>query len=238
MRYASLTLGLLIGCTSVETQPDDVTSTPPEPPITDPMRPESIGVTPEPGGGGGGGGTPIKAVVATSRTHCAGSAIDVGWSQLPGNANDWIAIAPAGSAPGTFSQRVYTNGALHGTASFTAPPPGKYVARAYLDDSSKILAEFWFWVVSITADRAAYVAGDPITLTWAGLPGGSGDWVGLTPENAVPPTISVGAYTNHPSGSHVFTLATSGTFVARAFENDDTYNIVCESAPFVVGSAP
>ena len=180
-------------------------------------------------------GTPT---ITTSATYSVGSSIGVSWSRLPGNAHDWISIAPVDSDPTTVSRWIYTNGALDGTTSFPAMSRGKYVARAYLDDSYTILAESAFTVtgVSVTVDRAAYLFGAAITVTWDGLPGSSGDFVGISAEGSSPPETIVGYYFGDmPSGSYVFDLSISGRFVARAWGNDNSINILAQSDVFTSG---
>ena len=63
------------------------------------------------------------------------------YSGLPGNATDWIAIAPVGSVYTTFVAWVYSNGQTSGTATFTAPAAGSYVARTFANNSATLLAE-------------------------------------------------------------------------------------------------
>jgi hypothetical protein len=176
-------------------------------------------------------------VTTDQPTYAAGAPITVSWSALPGNQNDWIALAPAGSDVSSVIRYVYTNGAAAGSHVFTGLPTGNYVARAFLDDSYALLSEAAFAVtgVSVTHDRAGYVAGAPITITWSGLPGTSTDWIGLAPEGSSATTVTAWAYTGGAtSGSRVFTLGTSGRFVARAFPSD-SYTIAGESSPFTNG---
>lgn len=177
--------------------------------------------------------------ITTAATHAPGAPIAVTWSRAPGNTHDWVALAPANSAPATVLQWTYTNGALDGTHTFGGLVPGDYVARVYLDDAYTVLAEAAFAVTGVTVahDAAAYVANAPITITWTGLPGTSTDWVGLAPEGAPATTVSAWAYTGGlAAGTHTFTLAASGRFVARTFPSD-SYTIAGESSAFTNGLA-
>ena len=178
------------------------------------------------------------ASVATgSASYGPGASIDVTWAGLPGNPHDWIALAPAASAPTTVLRWAYTGGAVAGAAGFAGLPPGAYVARAFVDDSYTVLAEAAVAVAGVTIghDRAGYVAGAPITITWAGLPGTATDWIGLAPEGASATTVATWVYTGGaPAGSHTFALGAPGRFVARAFPAD-SYAVAGESAAFTNG---
>jgi hypothetical protein len=177
--------------------------------------------------------------ISTDPTYGPGAPISATWSRLPGNAHDWVALAPANSAPSTVLQWTYTNGALDGAHAFGGLVPGDYVARAFVDDSYTVLAEAPFAVtgVSVARDHAAYVANTPITITWSGLPGTATDWVGLAPEGAPATTVSAWAYTGGlAAGTRTFSLGTAGRYVARAFPSD-SYTIAGESSAFTNGLA-
>lgn len=88
--------------------------------------------------------TPNAAATVTTdaTTYAIGQGVPVSWSGLPGNASDWISIAPAGSSDTTATRWVYTGGQASGTFSFEGPPSaGSYVARAFLNDSYVKLGE-------------------------------------------------------------------------------------------------
>src|SRR5204862_6022134 len=94
------------------------------------------------GGGGGSGGSSGSAAVSTNASsYTTGATVTVSYSGLPGNARDWIAIAPSGSANTTYVAWVYTNGQVSGSATFTAPAAGTYVARAFVNDTFTLLAQ-------------------------------------------------------------------------------------------------
>jgi hypothetical protein len=74
-------------------------------------------------------------------SYPSGGTITVTYAGLPGNAKDWIAIAPAGSDNTSYLDFTYTNGQTSDTATFTAPGTGSYVARAFSDNSFNLAAE-------------------------------------------------------------------------------------------------
>lgn len=76
-----------------------------------------------------------QVVVTTDMTsYAAGQDITVTWQGTPGNANDWIAIAPNGSASTSVTRWVYTGGQANGSYTFEGVAAGTYVARAFLND--------------------------------------------------------------------------------------------------------
>jgi hypothetical protein len=186
--------------------------------------------------------TASSSTISTDQSSYApGSTVTVTYGGLPGNAKDWIAIAPAGS-PNTGSLAwVYTGGQTSGTAVFTAPVKGgSYVARAFLNDTSTLLAESAPFTItaSLSTDHPSYAPGTAVTVTYAGLPGNAKDWIAIATAGSPVTSFLAWMYTGgQPSGTATFTApANGGPYVARAFLND-TSTLLAESAPFTV-SAP
>jgi hypothetical protein len=180
-----------------------------------------------------------ESVSTDQATYAVGGAIVASWSGLPGNAHDWIGLAPAGSDPTTVIRFTYTNGAASGSFTFEGvSPAGSYVVRAFVDGLYTQLAEAAFTVTGVTVatDRAAYAAGGLIVVSWSGLPGTATDWVSITPEGSTATTVTDWVYTGGAtSGSHAFnTPAAAGRYVARAYPRD-SYTIAGESAAFTSG---
>jgi hypothetical protein len=95
--------------------------------------------------------------------------IAVTWSGLPGNAKDWVAYAPVGSAPTTVTRWVYTAGQAAGQVVLEGTlVGGRYVARAFTNDSYTMVAESSPFDVGGGAQAAA---GDATTLVTAIVPG-------------------------------------------------------------------
>ncbi|MEW6366900.1 MAG: hypothetical protein AB1714_19915 [Acidobacteriota bacterium] len=59
--------------------------------------------------------------------------IVVTFSGMPGAAQDWLTIAPAGSSAQTYGQWFFTGGKAEGTLTFHGLAPGHYEVRAYYD---------------------------------------------------------------------------------------------------------
>ena len=185
----------------------------------------------------------VAPVVSTdSAAYATGATVTVTYAGLPGNYNDWIAIAPAGSDNMTFLAFVYTGGQMSGTATFTAPAPGSYVARAFVNDTFTLLAESAAFTTApaptISTDSASYASGATITVTYSGLPGNVHDWIAIAAAGSPNTSFVAYVYTNGAtSGTATFTAPAGGSFVARAFSND-TFNLIVESASFTVVAAP
>src|SRR4029450_5983147 len=116
-----------------------------------------------------------------------GATITVTYSNLPGNAKDWIAIAPAGSDNTTYTDFVFTGGQINGTATFTAPSAGTYVARAFSNNTFTLLAEsasFTVLAATVSTDQANYATGATITVTYSNLPGNAKDWIAIAPAGS------------------------------------------------------
>lgn len=183
------------------------------------------------------GGTTGVTVLTDKLAYPHGSPVVVTWAGLPGATHDWIAIAPEGSAPTSVTRWIYTGGAASGSFAFEAPPAdGAYVARAFANDTYQLLGQSETFQVglSVTTDQSSYVANSPITVSWTHLPGKPRDWIAITPAGSSTTTVTTWAYTGGSiDGSAVFTVAATGSYVARAFL-DDTYGLVAESAPFTI----
>jgi hypothetical protein len=75
-------------------------------------------------------------------SYAADATVTVTYAGLPGNVEDWISLAPAGSPDTTWVAWVFTGGQTSGTAIFSAPlQTGSYVARAFLNNTWTLLGE-------------------------------------------------------------------------------------------------
>ncbi|HSN27230.1 MAG TPA: hypothetical protein VLT45_13130 [Kofleriaceae bacterium] len=182
-------------------------------------------------------GTPT--ITTDKATYTPTQSITVTWTNDPGNANDFIALMPAGSpAHSTPVAWTYINGAVNGSRTFgPIATPGNYEARLYLGGGTyTILAQSSFSVVSttITTDKSIYGATDTsVVATWANMPGNAGEYVALSvagsPDNSTIQTALTGGAT---SGSHTFTKPAPGSYEARAYSSSNT--VLARSATFTV----
>jgi hypothetical protein len=94
--------------------------------------------------------------LTTSRARYArGEAIDLSWTNAPGNKWDWIGVYAAGGDPlsDSYLEYIYTRTAIAGSGSIDAAaegawplPPGKYEAHYLVDDGYVSLAKVAFSV--------------------------------------------------------------------------------------------
>lgn len=180
-------------------------------------------------------------ITTDASTYTANRGVVITWSGLAGSATDWIAIAQAGAALDSIERWVYTGGGTSG--SLTLEPPsalGSYTARAFSNGTYTMAGESAAFAVaaasaSVSADAATYGAGQDITVSWTGMQGVAGDWIGLAPAGSPATTVARWVYAGTGAGSTTFLtgLPDLGSYVARLYSND-TYNIVSESSAFDV----
>ena len=89
---------------------------------------------------GAGGAAPTTTTFAGSiqtgrASYAQGETITVTFAGFPGT-NDWIALAPAGAAAESYGEWKWTDRRTSGTLTFTAPAPGSYELRVFLDWSN------------------------------------------------------------------------------------------------------
>ncbi len=183
-------------------------------------------------------------ITTDASSYSVGNPITVSWAGLPGNSNDFITIAPQGAPLTTITLWTYTGGSIAGSNTFNGGlnTAGTYVARAYLNGTWNLLVESTPFVVNapsgtVSTDKTSYGPGDPIMVSWTGLPGNSTDYMTIAPQGSSVETITTWSYTGGvPSGSHTFVDGVApGTYVARAFPNG-SYALAGESIPFTVSS--
>lgn len=169
-------------------------------------------------------------------TYAPGAAITVTYSGMSGAKNDYVSTAPAGSSATSYLQYVYTDGATEGSVTLAAPSdPGAYEIRAFFREDESILRGSVPFLVEGTAtgdadaratlalDRQSYAPGAPISVTFAGMSGGEGDYVSVAPFGAPNSSYLQYAYTT-PATEGVATLAAPvepGTYEVRAFFRED-----------------
>ncbi len=165
------------------------------------------------------------------------------WSDGPGNALDWVALARAGTPESSYEVWVYVDGLADGAVAFHDAPAGELVARFYEDNGFTLLAESSPFEVGPEPGATAGVwvrpiphqAGGPVAVNFAYAPGNEFDWVTVAPLGSDP--SSYGDY-DWLYGAHngVVILdagTTPGWYVARLYPNS-TFDPVAMSAPFRV----
>jgi len=184
----------------------------------------------------GTGGT--VSVTHDQPTYHLDQTMVASFSGLPGNARDYIAIAPAGSSDMTITSYRYTNGQAAGSVTFAngiaytglyrSDGPelnsGLYVMRAYLNDTYTKVAETAPFQIgaTITTSASMIPAFGSITVSWTNMPGNR-DWIALAPDKSALSANPVWLYTdNSVNGSLTFnpSVGVAGDYRARAFTND------------------
>lgn len=185
----------------------------------------------------------VGSSIATDHSSYASSdTITVSFTGLPGNLNDWIAIAPQGAPNTTFSAWSYTNGATAGTATFSGLDAGTYVARSFVDDGYTLVSESSAFTVGagtvvVATSQSAYTSTDHIIVNFSGLTADATDWIALTPAGSPNNTYTFWQYTSgSASGSIDFAPIPSGNWEARAFYHDGF--TLAGSTTFTVGGNP
>lgn len=169
-----------------------------------------------------------------------GQSIVATYSNMPGNALDYVAVSAAGAPASSTIQRFYTNGQINGTQTFSPLPSGNYEARAYANDSTTaylVKSNFTVTSTTITTDQTMYTTGQPITVTWSGMPASTSAFVTIATQGSGS-AIYVQKFSTGgaPSGSHQFTGLAAGTYEARAYY-DTSWVVQARSAPFTIGTA-
>lgn len=92
----------------------------------------------------------------------------------------------------------------------------------------------------VTTNASSYTNTESIVVSWTCLPGNNTDWIAIAAAGSPVSSYVAWVYTyGAASGSHSFAASSTGTgtFVARAFENNG-YTLLAESTPFDVTGPP
>jgi len=180
------------------------------------------------------------SVTTDKASYTPAESAQVSFTNAPGS-QDWIAIAPVGSPNGTYSTWQYTAGGASGMLSFSLTGlSGSYVARLFTNNTLTLLATSAPFSVgaaaatSVTPTATTYNFGAPVTINYAGMAGGTFDWIGISAPTAAPGMYIQWSYVyGQISGSHQFTGLPPGSYVARAYF-DNGVAVKAESATFTV----
>src|ERR1043165_1677104 len=74
---------------------------------------------------------------------------------------------------------------------------------------------------SVASDHASYAVGATITVTYAGLPGNTKDWIAIAPAGSAVTSYVQWAFTGgQTGGTATFVVSAAGSYVARTFTNN------------------
>jgi hypothetical protein len=177
---------------------------------------------------------PAPAILARQGSYRLGEELSLSFKHLPGNALDWIAIAPKDSDDITFVSWVYTNGQTDGAVSFSELPPGVYVARAFENDGWTKLAEsaplFVTTAAKVKTDKSTYAAGEAITVSYSNFSGAQTDWITIVAADTMNESYNEFYYTaGNTMGEMSFSGLDRGTYEVRGFYNDQWTRIATSS---------
>lgn len=108
----------------------------------------TVATLPEPGVTGGY--EEEEAFVFTGKdVYAAGETVDIYWSGMPGNPQDWVTVAPLSAPDDEPGQGVYTDGAVEGSFEVPGLEPGEYEVRAYYDypDGGFVVQSAYYFIV-------------------------------------------------------------------------------------------
>jgi serine protease len=181
--------------------------------------------------------TPKLSLPKTS--YAANEPIVVSYTNLPGNARDWISVFTASAANNDYGQWFYTNGATSGTMTFNGLAPGNYEIRLFLNDSYTVSHKIAFTVKAaetgqnLRLNKTSYTRNEPIVVEYANLPGNSRDWIAVFTAGASNRNYGQWFYTRGAkSGTMTFDGLAAGNYEVRLFLND-SYNVESK-VPFTV----
>lgn len=176
--------------------------------------------------------------VTTDKTSYAfEEPVTVSWTNMQGDAKDWISIAPQGSSLDTFTWWEYTEGGFSG--QYVRPgslPPGTFVARAFFADTVVLRAESQPFTVAapasqpvtLSTDKASYGGLETVQVSFSGMAGGdpasATDWVGVYEPHGDMYRFRGWAYTGGATAGTVGVWPLRfGTWVVRGFYNDNYF---------------
>lgn len=202
-------------------------------------------------GGGESGGTystasqlALQGDATTDKpTYATGENIVLTYAGLPATGSDWLALAPEGSQPGTYSAWTY---AATSNGSYTFPGTlgaGTYRARMFYYNGYMLIGQSatTFTITgaaaTVTTNATTYTTNDPIMVSWTGLAGSTTDWISIASSGSSDYAFIRWVYTGGTvNGSTTFAALQPGTYVARSY-NYNNYVKVAESVPFTIGGA-
>jgi len=169
--------------------------------------------------------------------------IQVTLTGMPGNSGDWVGIFPQGSA--NVWENVltwkYDGQVTDGTHILDGVSTGEYEARVFLDNNFTVVAAVQFSVkelvynTNITLSKTEFNTGEKIKMILSGMPGNSGDWIGIFPQGSTNIWENVLSWKYDGlvvDGNHTLDGINAGVYEARVFLND-SYTVLAV-APFTV----
>lgn len=168
-------------------------------------------------------------VVSSKDIYATGEAVDIYYGGLPGNANDWVSVVPAGTPDDQYDNNwTYTNGQTDGVFSVTGLADGNYEARVYIAGAYVVDQRYAFTVggaqptgfTYADPSKTLYAAGEVVTIAYDGLPGNAQDWISVVPAGTADDQFVNGqwSYTNgQTSGTYDVPGLRAGDYEVRVY---------------------
>jgi hypothetical protein len=184
----------------------------------------------------------ITGITAISLLQCAwadvrterpvyqpNEAIAVNFSDLPGNAQDWITIVETSKADNQYGQYFYTKGLKSGQMNFGGLPAGAYEVRVYYNwpAGGYQIQQRYPFVVQPTAgggivwtQKPVYAPQEQIIVEFSRLPGNPQDWITIVEAAKADNQYGQYFYTNGKhSGMMSFHGLQPGAYEVRVLYN-------------------
>lgn len=194
--------------------------------------PTSVGVTPAPG----------LELRTDKSAYAYAETVVVTFSGLAGNAQERLAVAPAGSPGISGDDWLHRVGASAGTIEFFDPPEGEALVIRAFDALGHVIGESAPFSValqsaSVVTDKSSYLPSETIQVTYAGGSHGARDYVSIARVGAAVEDRLQYQFTGKlTAGTIPLSLdGKRGRFVARVHRYGKE-SPVAESAPFTITS--
>lgn len=173
----------------------------------------------------------------------------VEFSGLPGNAQDWISLAQAGTADNAFLTYQYGEGKQSGTLTFDGLAYGDYEVRAYYNNEYTVRARYAFKVGNVAGNtlvrtlQPSYRPLENIVVEFSGLPGNSQDWISIAAAGSADNSFDTYQYSaGSQSGQLTFAGLQPGRYQVRAYFNNEytvraRYDFTVDAATVTVGTS-
>jgi hypothetical protein len=171
-----------------------------------------------------------------------GQAATVTLANGPGGAQDWLALAPAGSTINTVTQWTYVGAGVGSrTWTVTPPAPGQYEFRLFLANGYTLAATSPVVVVSAASSPALALSassvgpGEAVAVTLSNGPGGAENWLALAPVGSPPASVVQWLPLGAGTAQYTWTVSPPGPtrYEFRLFL-DNAYTLAATSPPVSV----
>ena len=160
--------------------------------------------------------------------HPVDDNINITFSGMFGDNQDWIAIYPKDSSNdwSNVVEWAWTEGVIDGNITLDAVPVGEYQVRAFFQNSYDTEATYDFNVsdfvedVNLTINKNSYTENEQITVYFDNMLGDAEDWIGIYPKdsnNSWENIIHWKWTAGKKNGSLTFPDLTEGEYEVRAF---------------------